>query len=483
MSNKARKKSFFLGLRSKTVLTFAIPMLLTVGSFTWLARFRMREVLEQQLSKRLIGIAKTVNFIITAEWLSYLDPEDQSSRTYKYLRGKLSQLVSSTQSRRIYLFNRKGKIFLDSSGRNSKKSLELLVEPNIIERVFSGQTVSSVLFRDASGRWYKTGFAPIFDEQRGDRKPPVIAGVAVEGSADYFAQLDQLLREFFWYSILALLSIAITGILFSNWLLAPLSKLVQAAIKIGQGELTEEIRVSSRDEIGFLAQTMDEMRKNILARDQQMQMMLSGIAHEVRNPLGGIELFTGILKEELADRPEQLSHVERIQRELRYLADVVTSFLDYARPLKIQKEEGDLGEFVSQIVRLVEPEAEEKSVKIELQIEPLPKVYFDRQRLQQGLLNLIQNGIQASPENSTLTIALYNRGELVEISIRDRGPGIPEELREKIFQPFFTTKEKGTGLGLPLADKMVRAHGGTLSFSSKPNEETTFKITLPLTEK
>jgi len=478
---EGRPYSLLSGLHTKIVLTFLLPTLLTVGLFVWFASFRLQEALDVDLGQRLISVAQSAKVLLPGDEVSEILPGEENSRNYKNLRKKLLRLQKETGVRRIYLFNPDHTSVLDTKKTPiGKKYVKLAFEKQEIEAVFKGKVRASVLFPDQKGTFYKTGFAPLYEEKE------IIAAIAVEGSASYFSVLRMMQNSLYFFSILSLLLVILIGILFASWLVRPVRRLVQAARNIGRGELTEPLPhlQFQRDEIGFLAQTMEEMRQNIQARDRQMQMMLSGIAHEVRNPLGGMELFSGILKEELAGDEDKLSHVNRIQRETRYLAEVVNNFLDFARPTELDMQEHGWEDFLFELTMLLSADAGSSEVQLKLVREDLPKtIHFDQRRLQQALINLIQNAIQASPKGSSITLRTVAESQGGKeghvLSIEDQGQGIPKEKLKDIFEPFFTTKEKGTGLGLPLAAKIIESHSGNIDIESEEGKGTTVRIWLP----
>lgn len=471
------KRHPFWGLRGKVIVTFLIPALLTVGLFVWFASFRIREGLDAELGKRLTSIAQSAVPLLPFEWLNPIYEDYHESRTYRNLRRKILRLQRATGVRRIYVFDARRKSLMDTR-KTAVGTLyvSLSFDKLELEEVFRGKARASVLFLDQKGTHYKTGFAPLY------AKGKVVAAVAVEGSAQYFKNMEDVVQELTLYGALSLLLVVLTGILFARWLAAPMHQLVRVAHDIGEGELTQPVPALGKDEIGFLAETMEEMRKNILHRDNQMQMMLSGIAHEVRNPLGGMELFSGILIEELEDAPEKRSHVERILRETRYLSNVVTCFLDYARPTSLDMQKHDWNEFSFELSMLLMHDLSQKTIELSIQTMPnLPELYFDRSRMQQALINILQNAIQASPTGSTVELKTALDEQSICIDICDQGTGISLEQQKSVFEPFYTTKEKGTGLGLPLAKKFIELHKGTLCIQSTEGEGTILSIRLPHT--
>lgn len=220
--------------------------------------------------------------------------------------------------------------------------------------------------------------------------------------------------------------------------------------------------------------------------------MAAGLAHEIRNPLGAIKGAAQFLDPARLDG-EEGELVQVIIDEVDRLNGVVTQFLDYARPIKTAPSPIDLNDVVERTMRLVQTTIPE-SVELKLDLAAgLPRVQSDAEQLKQVLINLVQNAVQAMPEGGRLTIAtalddpggfrLIGRGpEMVELRVRDTGPGIPEEAREHVFVPFFTTKEKGTGLGLAISQRIVRSHGGSIAVQSRPGEGTEFVVRLQAVE-
>ena len=173
-----------------------------------------------------------------------------------------------------------------------------------------GTPAASPLFIGHDGLPYKRAYAVVGE-------PGAVAGfIAVEGDAEYDALLRAFRRRLLLAGGLALCAVFALTALVAQRISGPVVRLADAAARLGRGELHARIPVETRDEIGFLAATLDETRAALAARDERLQMMLAGIAHEVRNPLGGLELYAGLLRDALAEQPERLAEVARIEREL-----------------------------------------------------------------------------------------------------------------------------------------------------------------------
>jgi two-component system, NtrC family, sensor histidine kinase HydH len=217
--------------------------------------------------------------------------------------------------------------------------------------------------------------------------------------------------------------------------------------------------------------------------------MAAGLAHEIRNPLGAIKAAAQYLEPESLPGDEG-EFLQVIIEEVDRLNGVVTQFLDYARPLKGNFAPTDLGEVVRRTVRLLEQKDIPKEVTVVLDVDgPLPPVQADPEQLRQVLINLTLNAVQAMAGRGRLCLSTGIVGrdgapsatpESVFVAVRDDGPGIPDAARPNLFIPFFTTKEGGTGLGLPICQRIVENHGGTIEVKSRPGEGTEFVVRLPV---
>ena len=234
--------------------------------------------------------------------------------------------------------------------------------------------------------------------------------------------------------------------------------------------------METRDEIGQLATRLDEMRQALRARDERMQMMLAGIAHEVRNPLGGLELYAGLLREGLAEQPERLAEIARVEREIGYLKDVVTDFLEFARRPAPVLEAVPARELLDEVAELCRPRRRWPDVAGGVRAVAWWRAR-DRAQLRRALLNLAKNAVAAAAPAGQVVLAARRDGARIAWEVRDSGPGVPDEIRDKIFTPFFTTRERGTGLGLAFVEEIARDHGGPVTVDRAPEGGARFRFT------
>ncbi|MDP2269299.1 MAG: HAMP domain-containing sensor histidine kinase [Archangium sp.] len=474
-----------MGLRGRLLLAFLIPTLLVLSLGGFGLYRASRNVLEEELGRALSGIAATVSAELKGERVLSVEAADaqgEGSRTWRSLTAQLTEVKQRTGVRRILVVDAERRARLDVGGslRPMTEATELLRDGLEIQRVLGGELATSqVMFEGTDGLLYKTGYAPLFSDGK------VVGLIAIEGSAAFFGPLTRLLNAFVGLAALTLLLLAITAVSSARGLSRPLERLVSAALRIGGGDLSTPVASEDTLEIGILARELEAMRQALESRDRQLKLMLGGVAHEVKNPLGGIELFAGLLDEELIgkapDIAEARSHLTKIRRELNYLKRIVEDFLSFAKEQKLQIAPLDAQALLESAAQHLSGEAEGKSVTLDVEAEKAA-ISGDVSLLTSALVNLIKNAVQISTAGQRVTLRGKSTPEQYVFEVKDEGPGIAGELQSRIFEPFFTTREKGTGLGLPLARKLVEAHGGTLTIDSKPGQ-TLFRLRLPLPAK
>ncbi len=220
-----------------------------------------------------------------------------------------------------------------------------------------------------------------------------------------------------------------------------------------------------------------ESRVHQAERLSALGRLAAGVAHEIRNPLNAISMASQRLQ---SDNLHQLTGV--IRDEIRRLNQIIEEFLSLSRSRKLQFKRQNVTELLHQIVLLMGEEADSKGVAIHMDRYDTPiHVTMDADKLKQALHNIIKNGLESISDDGSIQISLSSMGKgWISIRISDTGVGINSTEIKHIFDPDYTTKEKGLGLGLPLAHEIIRGHGGVIQVNSRPGEGTTFQITLPL---
>jgi PAS domain S-box-containing protein len=248
-------------------------------------------------------------------------------------------------------------------------------------------------------------------------------------------------------------------------------------------------------------------------RIQALTLLAASVAHEIGNPLNALHIHLQLMERELkklqtstgpparggptprsqnlsieTDAAESAGKLEQYLKvakgELNRLDYIVTQFLQAIRPVAPQLKPGSLNEAMERTLDLLRPEVENRGLNVKLKLaEPLPLAPIDAMQIQQALVNLIKNAMQAMTKGGTLTLQTGERSDEAWFSVSDNGGGIPQEQINRIFEPFYTTKKKGTGLGLMIVQRIVRAHDGRIDLESHVGRGTTFRVWLPLHER
>jgi signal transduction histidine kinase len=350
---------------------------------------------------------------------------------------------------------------------------------------------------------------------------PIIVGDEQFGYVHINMLLDDfsmLIKSNLYKRLAVTLGIFTLGILASLWLskkyTQPIEEVVEAAKKVAAGDLSKTLQVEGRDEISELTHSFNEMverlrqqrqleeRLRAAERFSTIGQLASGIAHEFRNPLNFISLSIDHLKSQLeanapsassstgqaglSSREEAMEVMVNIKREIHRLNQMVENFLRYGKPQKLHPQEIEIGPLLSEVIDVARHKALEQGITVAIEhSNGLSRVIADREQLKTCFINITANAIQAMPQGGELKVEteMDKRQEEIRISFSDTGHGISEESLQRIFQPYFTTKRLGIGLGLALTQRIIHEHGGQITVSSQLNHGTRVVVTLPVNRK
>jgi signal transduction histidine kinase len=272
--------------------------------------------------------------------------------------------------------------------------------------------------------------------------------------------------------------------------LRPLRVLREHSRQIAGGDYARRTGIASRDEIGDLAREFDAMaaaieeREHRLIRSERLAIvgrMAAHITHEIRNPLASLGLNVELLGDEVgADNQEARKLVTSIGNEVDRLSDITENYLRFVRLPKPKLEREDLGAIVTSVLEFSGSELKLAGVTWTIRVEPgVPDVLVDESQIRQAVLNLVRNAKEAMPDGGRIDVDLSRTQDgMVRLALADSGPGICRENLDKIFEPFFSTKAKGTGLGLALVQQLVLDHGGRIDVDCPEGGGTRFTICL-----
>lgn len=217
-----------------------------------------------------------------------------------------------------------------------------------------------------------------------------------------------------------------------------------------------------------------------------LSQLSAGVAHEVGNPLNALQIHLELLKKEIkklssSSQKKMINFVKVIKEEIERLDKIVSQFLEASRPSPLRLKETKIEDIMEELTSFLSPEFKKNKIKIKSSYLPyIPSILLDRNQLKQALLNIFKNSIEAMPNGGNIYVSTFLRGDRVEIVIKDEGIGIPQDKLYRIFEPYFTTKEEGSGLGLMITYRIIKAHGGDIKIKSTEGEGTEITVILPL---
>jgi signal transduction histidine kinase len=388
-----------------------------------------------------------------------------------------------------------------AEGRLLASSKRELYDAGLLPRRLSGAVYREVMLRgqafyvreETIGEFeYSVASVPLQLDEEGERW--ILSLPLVLPQRDVQATVADIERRVRLASVVFLALAAVLAHSVARRISGPISSLTEAARRIAQGDLEARVAPTSRDELrrlveGFnqMASELDQQRRD-LERSNRLAAwaeMARQVAHEVKNPLTPIQLSAEHLRRVWHDRNADFgatldSCTEAILKQVRTLRGIVTEFSAFARPPAAELEPQDPAELLADIVRPYLA-ALPRGVSLRLDSGPgFPRVMADRRLLERAIVNLVENALQAVAGGGTIDVRLRNpEPGRVEIEVADSGPGLDPEVRERVFEPFFSTKTAGSGLGLALVKKIAEDHGGGVRLDSEPGAGTRAILWLP----
>jgi signal transduction histidine kinase len=325
---------------------------------------------------------------------------------------------------------------------------------------------------------------------------PIISNGKLKGYVYMFLETEsiQALVEniTFKFKVVACLTIGLsilTILLFSRFITKPLVKMKKATEKISNGDLTLSLHVTSNDELGELATSIQKLANDLQYMQKERSEFLASVAHELRTPLTFVKGYADIAKRPHISEQEREEYLHIIQEEVAHITQLVQDLFTLAQmeqhTLDIQQEYILLDEYIEKIVAKIKPTLIKKNIGIHLHCPASVTAYVDKMRFEQVLLNLLLNACTYSNQHTHISITVTQEKQQLVIAIQDEGIGIPEQDLPHIFEKFYrvdksrTRTTGGTGLGLSIVKEIVELHRGTISISSNFEIGTKVTILLP----
>lgn len=476
-----------LGLKLKVFLSFGLFYLAAVGTITYLTIRAQKNLLLAQMGERAKAGINLMELSV-------------SGALYKLDTFRLETIAREAKA----LPNVDYAYIFDSHGR-------------IVGDFHTDQRELFATFTDELGKRIISSNETVVDteERKGilDISKPVKLGHEKLGGIRLgfdLKPIEQEIEQAAYEAVAVASAILVSGLIIifiiTVRMIKPLERLTLAAKRIEEGDLEYRVRIEREDEIGSLATAFDEMSERLMQREKELKesqntlrradrlsslgLLTAGLAHEIRNPLVAIRTFTQLLPERYND-PEFRDGFQGLAlKEVDRICGLISDLLSFARPSRPKVVQENMNDVVDGITRILESEAKEKNVEITRDFTAgLPAVWIDREQMKQVFMNLVLNAIQAMKnEGGALFISTRfhardqsgQPGQFVQVEIRDTGVGIPEENLEHIFDPFFTNKDEGSGLGLSISHQIVQEHGGYITVESVVGVGTSFFVNIPL---
>ena len=440
--------------------------------------FQSRKALLQEFKNTALSLVK--NLALNIEVPLFI--ENQSA-----LSSLAQNLMKEESVQSVSIYNEAGKAMVSlSKGR----------------RLFPWQqelVVYQVYFSSDTGDAMTDEMKLFYQQEKGgsSEQGRLIGRIEVLFSRDSI--ISALNRMRWWIFISATIAAFIGGVAalyFSRTLILPVQRLAQATYSIARGNWEERLSISGTDELGQLTESFNLMAQSLISKRDELEdtyralalrdrMAEIGkfstiIAHELKNPLGIIKGAVDIIAKTSTEPQLRTTMTGYIQDEVRRLNKIIEDFLAFARPAPPQKALCDVNDVVRKLAgHFSVPDGAKKNIQLQVELGAQTQAEIDDDQIYQVLLNLVNNALQAMEHDGVITIRTDCHEGLVTLQVQDSGPGIPADMRQKVFEPFFTSKAQGTGLGLAIVKKFIESHQGGISIAEAPGGGAIFKIYLP----
>lgn len=430
--------------------------------------------------------------------------QESSQEISKAVQMSIADLTSETETSRLpeYLHQARGKGINEINIINSEGEI---IDSSDPEKIGKKRELKKLEKGVHAAPRSKGG--SILSQKPYEVVVPVIVGDEHLGYVQINMLLDNIrdiqhanfIRRLFATCIVFTVGIAL-AIFLARRYTEPIHNLVGDFKRVSAGDLSVTIPVNSKDELGELAAGFNNMVEKLREREalekrlyeaehlSRVGQLASGIAHEIRNPLNYISLAIDHIRAEMlpgcGDKGAELTELtDKIKEEVRRANYMVLNFMNYGRPLKLRRALTPYQDILDKVLPLLNERLAEQRISIVIRIEPeLPPLWVDQELLRNCILNFINNAAQAMPQGGEITLGAASDAERdgILLTFSDQGCGISEEDVAKIFQPYFTTKDVGIGLGLAITERVIREHGGTIEVQSLIGKGTTFSVLLPV---
>jgi signal transduction histidine kinase len=369
---------------------------------------------------------------------------------------------------------------------------------NLTSRIEGAQGLARQWFTDGSGESRTEASSALFQIHELIEKTELRILEDANAAVSYGRVVQsQLLLWLACVSLVAVLTGVLAVVLLRRWVRHPVASLRQAAARIATGDFAHRVPVTSRDELGQLSAEVNHMARMVLEMQEErvgrerlaaIGGMVRRLAHNVRNPLAGIRGLAEVTRHDLPEKSEGRENLELIVSTVDTFERWLNDLLESTVPDKIAPRACGVRPWIEKVVETHQPMAQARGVRLRLDAAGAPdQATFDPRHLDHALAAILSNAIEVSPADDEVSVRVASdeQGGVWEVRVQDHGPGVPEDLKQRIFEPHFTTKKHGTGIGLAVALEVVKAHGGRIDVESGPENGAAprgacFRVRMPM---
>ncbi len=448
-------------------------MVLLIAIISLLSYYTIRKIYLNQLQSQIATNLKLVAAMIEVKYLPYLMSGSVENRGLKYYRERFVTITTRINNPDLLIFDQDLRIIIraDSAALKAMEEPDLRMHKRDILTMNRDGIFTTLPFKGKDSLWYMWGFYRLSDEY----------WLAIQENAARLNEIEFLAWIFAAIGGGGLVLVFAGSYLLARLIIQPVNLLAQFSEKIGNGQFQSQVPQHVRGEFNILANTLDRMRLQLIHHQSEKEEMLAQIAHEIRNPLGGMELLAGLIREDLQTDNKNITYIQKVLDEISGMKCLITAFLNYSRPMPAQPGNVNVYDTVEEVRQMMNIELQQKQIAYENYIDSSLMIDFDGNHFRQILLNLVTNSIQAMAESGKICFSAAKSNLNIQIRIADNGPGVPEPLLEKIFNPFFTTRIEGTGLGLSICKKLCFENQAAITIEKNPDGGSVFVITNNMT--
>ncbi|MCG2715159.1 MAG: HAMP domain-containing histidine kinase [Candidatus Marinimicrobia bacterium] len=458
----------FRRLSWKLAIVTGILVCLVVLALSIPIYWQTRNTLEDQLADHLRTNIESISEKLDPGLIDFIRKYPGSTIVKDSLVESLNHELRKYSAGAIYLIDRQENIFLVAGNRASAVQSSMIHKHEIQKSRAKGIAFSP-LFSNTSGKTYKSVFKVI----NIDNASEIVLGL--DADARFLKYTARLRRRIISIGIIVLIFSIIAASILSQTLTRPLRLLSRFARDIGKGRAETTNFQRRYDEIGFLGKTMENMRHEIDQREKDNKQLIASVAHEIRNPLAGMQVNAELLLETTRKMKEIHSYSRAVAKEIANLSNIVENFLAYARPIESTLTSQSIRAILEEIITNIQQDFPNHIIKI----------YGDgsatihQGKIKHAFFNILKNACESSAPNMEIVISIQSKNEMLSISFLNQGPPIPVEIQSQIFEAFFSTKSSGVGLGLSISKSIVEQHGGKILLTRSDSSGTEFVIQLP----